>query len=151
MNPPALMRGWKASHHGVARSRQREPPPHRRRAAARFIPLVVLVAGLVAFFALGLDRYVTFQALCHHRDALVAWVGDNPLLAPVVYVLVYAAMVAFSLPGGALATIVGGFLFGTVAGAGYRRDRRHRSAPRCCSSRRARRSARRCAPAPARR
>jgi uncharacterized membrane protein YdjX (TVP38/TMEM64 family) len=92
---------------------------HRRRAAARFIPLIVLVAGLVAFFALGLDRYVKFATLCHHRDALVAWVADNPLLAPVVYILAYAAMVAFSLPGGVLATILGGFLFGTVAGTGY--------------------------------
>jgi uncharacterized membrane protein YdjX (TVP38/TMEM64 family) len=91
----------------------------RRRAVARFVPLIVLVAGLVAFFALDLDRYVRFATLCEHRDALVGWVADQPLIAPVVYILAYAAMVAFSLPGGVLATIVGGFLFGVVAGTGY--------------------------------
>lgn len=91
----------------------------RRRGMARYAPLLVLVLGLVAFFALGLDRYVKFSALCHHRDALVAWTADNPLLAPIVFILAYAAMVAFSLPGGILATLVGGFLFGTAAATGY--------------------------------
>jgi uncharacterized membrane protein YdjX (TVP38/TMEM64 family) len=91
----------------------------RRRSVARFVPLVVLVLGLAAFFALGLDHYIEFSTLCHHRDALVGWAADNRLLAPVVFILAYAAMVAFSLPGGILATLVGGFLFGTGAGAVY--------------------------------
>lgn len=91
----------------------------RHRAVTRFIPLVVLAAGLVAFFALDLDRYVRFSTLCQHRDALVDWVADRPLVAPIAFMLCYAAMVAFSLPGGALATIVGGFLFGVVAATVY--------------------------------
>ena len=91
----------------------------RRRALARFVPLALLAAGLAAFFALGLHRYVQFATLCANADALVAWVGKRPLLAPVVFIAAYAAMVAFSLPGGALATIVGGFLFGFVAGTAY--------------------------------
>jgi uncharacterized membrane protein YdjX (TVP38/TMEM64 family) len=91
----------------------------RRRAMTRFAPLVVLVLGLIAFFALDLERYVRFSMLCEHRDALVGWTADEPLLAPIVFILGYAAMVAFSLPGGILATVLGGFLFGTAAGAAY--------------------------------
>ena len=72
----------------------------RHRAVTRFIPLVVLAAGLVAFFALDLDRFVRFSTLCQHRDALVDWVADRPLVAPITFMLCYAAMVAFSLPGG---------------------------------------------------
>jgi uncharacterized membrane protein YdjX (TVP38/TMEM64 family) len=82
----------------------------------RFLPLGLLAAGLATFFALGLQRYVTFAALADHRAALLAWVGEHPALAPLIYVLSYILVVAFSLPGGALMTLTGGFLFGTWAG-----------------------------------
>jgi uncharacterized membrane protein YdjX (TVP38/TMEM64 family) len=85
----------------------------------RVLPLVVLVAGLVAFFALGLQRYVTFEALAHHREALLAWVAGHRLVAPFAYGLVYIVAVALSVPGGIWLTIGGGFLFGTVAGGLY--------------------------------
>ena len=37
--------------------------PDGRPAWRRFLPLAVLLAGLAAFFALGLDRYVSFRTL----------------------------------------------------------------------------------------
>lgn len=82
----------------------------------RFLPLLVLAAGLGAFFALGLDRYVTLDTLRDNRQALSAWVAKNWALAAFVYVLAYIVMVAFSLPGALVATLTGGFLFGTVFG-----------------------------------
>ncbi|MDQ6959978.1 MAG: TVP38/TMEM64 family protein [Mariprofundaceae bacterium] len=85
----------------------------------RIVPLLVLVAGLAAFFALDLGRYLSFSALGEHRVALLDWVGANNLLAPVVYMLAYVRVVAFSLPGGAVMAISGGFLFGAVMGGAY--------------------------------
>jgi len=85
----------------------------------RVVPLLVLIAGLVAFFALDLDRYLSFSALGEHRVALLDWVSANSLLAPVIYILAYIIVVAFSLPGGAVMTISGGFLFGAVTGGIY--------------------------------
>lgn len=82
----------------------------------RFLPVIVLLAGLGAFFALGLDRYVTLDTLRDNREALSAWVAQNWALAAFVYVLAYILMVAFSLPGALVATLTGGFLFGTVFG-----------------------------------
>ena len=95
-----------------------ETAPNDRRPGAlrRFLPLLILAAGLGAFFALGLDRYVTLDTLRDNRQALSAWVAENWALAAFVYVLAYIAMVAFSLPGGLVATLTGGFLFGTVFG-----------------------------------
>jgi len=84
----------------------------------RIVPLLVLVAGLATFFALDLDRYLSFSALGEHRVALLDWVGANSL-APVIYILAYVMVVAFSLPGGAVMTISGGFLFGAVMGGIY--------------------------------
>jgi len=85
----------------------------------RTLPLLALVAGLTAFFALDLNRYLSFSALGEHRVALLAWVSANSLIAPLLYMLVYVVVVAFSLPGGAVMTISGGFLFGAVMGGVY--------------------------------
>jgi uncharacterized membrane protein YdjX (TVP38/TMEM64 family) len=85
----------------------------------RFLPLVVLVLALGAAFALGLDDYLSFEALRDHREQLLAWVGDNALLAPLVFAALYAAVVALSIPGGAVLTIAGGFLFGALLAGLY--------------------------------
>jgi len=85
----------------------------------RLLPVLVLFAGLAAFFALDLDRYLSFSTLAQHRVALLAWVGSNNWLAPLIYMLIYVVVVAFSLPGGAVMTISGGFLFGALMGGIY--------------------------------
>jgi len=83
----------------------------------RWLPLACLLGGLAAFFALGLDAYVNFATLARHRAELLRWVQANALLAPLVYIVVYIAAVGFSLPGGVLLTLTGGFLFGPIFGA----------------------------------
>jgi len=97
----------------------REAPAPPRSLARRLAPLAVLVAILVLFFALGLDRYVSVTALREHRDALAAFVTGHGALAGLIYVAIYAVAVAASVPGGAVMSIAGGFLFGTVLGALY--------------------------------
>jgi uncharacterized membrane protein YdjX (TVP38/TMEM64 family) len=83
------------------------------------VPLACLVIGCVGFFALGWHKYLTFHTIKAHRAELLDWVAARPLWAPLAYMLVYAVAVAFSLPGGAVLTVTGGFLFGTVLGATY--------------------------------
>src|SRR5712691_5657795 len=78
----------------------------------RLLPILVFVAGLVAFFALGLERYLSLDALRQHRSVLRAWVETSGLLAALVFMAVYIVTVAFSLPGATVLTIAGGFLFG---------------------------------------
>jgi uncharacterized membrane protein YdjX (TVP38/TMEM64 family) len=92
---------------------------NKRSGAARWLPLACLVAGFIAFFALDLHQYLTFDALKAHRADLLAAVAAHPFVAPLVYMLVYAAVVGFSLPGAAVLTVTGGFLFGTGLGAVY--------------------------------
>ncbi|MCE7998431.1 MAG: TVP38/TMEM64 family protein [Rhodobiaceae bacterium] len=82
----------------------------------RLVPLVVLAAGLVAFFVLDLGQYVTLDALKENREFLQTFVAENTALAFTVYMAVYTVMVAFSLPGALIATLTGGFLFGTIFG-----------------------------------
>ena len=84
----------------------------------RLLPLIVLALGLIAFFLFDLDQYVTFDALREHREALIALVDQNAVLAALAYMAIYALAVALSLPGGALLSITCGFLFGTLLGTG---------------------------------
>jgi len=83
------------------------------------MPLIILVAMLGLFFVFDLGQYLSFDALAEHRVSLLDWVDANVLWAPLVYILLYIVVVAFSLPGGLVMTVSGGFLFGAVAGGMY--------------------------------
>ena len=85
----------------------------------RWLPLLVLAAGVIAFFALGLNRYLTFQALGENRDWLLAMVARHGVIAPITFIAVYAATVALSVPGATFLTVTSGFLFGIWLGGLY--------------------------------
>lgn len=85
----------------------------------RLWPLAVIAAGFAAFFAFGLDQYVSLATLRENQADLKAWVAANALLAALLYIGAYILIVALSLPAGAVATLTGGFLFGTWAGGFY--------------------------------
>ncbi len=90
--------------------------PSGRLAPGRLIPIAVLVAGLVAFFVFDMGHYLSFDALREHRGQLMDWVQHSGAIAGLVYIGIYAVVIAFSVPGGAVMTITGGFLFGPVLG-----------------------------------
>jgi uncharacterized membrane protein YdjX (TVP38/TMEM64 family) len=89
-------------------------PP--RRPLARFLPLLLIVAGIVAVFATGLHRSLSFEVLKAQRDALQAFVAAQPLLAAAMFVGAYIAFTALMIPGALWLTIGGGFLFGLPLG-----------------------------------
>jgi uncharacterized membrane protein YdjX (TVP38/TMEM64 family) len=85
----------------------------------RLLPLGLLLLAIVAAFGLGLDDYISFEQLERNRAQLLALVERHPVLAPLAFMLVYAAVIALSVPGGAILTVAGGFLFGVGAGTCY--------------------------------
>jgi len=89
------------------------------RRVVRLLPLAILAGGLAAFFLAGGQQYLSLGTLEHHHETLKAFVGQSGWLAVVAFIGVYALATAFSVPGGALLTVVGGFLFGTSAGTVY--------------------------------
>ena len=84
----------------------------------RFLPLLLLVALVVAVFASGVTRYLSFEALQTHEAALRAFVSANLILALLSFMAVYAVATAISLPGGLILTLTGGYLFGPWIGGG---------------------------------
>jgi uncharacterized membrane protein YdjX (TVP38/TMEM64 family) len=84
--------------------------------ALRILPLVatVVLAG-AAYIASG--GGVSLESLVRHRAAIDDFVASHRMLAIFVYVGIYITVVAVSLPGAALLTLTGGFLFGIAVGA----------------------------------
>jgi uncharacterized membrane protein YdjX (TVP38/TMEM64 family) len=83
----------------------------------RLAPVLVLLALIGAALALRVDRYLTLDSLRENRVQLTAFVQSHGAAAAAGFVLAYICMVALSLPGAAIMTLAGGFLFGAVAGA----------------------------------
>jgi uncharacterized membrane protein YdjX (TVP38/TMEM64 family) len=82
----------------------------------RLIPPAILVILIVAAWALGVTDRLSWAGLAESQTTLKAWVVAHPGLAPCLFVLIYIASATLSLPQGALLTLVGGLLFGTVGG-----------------------------------
>ncbi len=82
----------------------------------RLWPLLALITAMAFVFAMGWHRYLTIGALAENRQALRGFIGAHMLLSLVAFIAVYAAAVALSLPGGAVLTLAGGFLFGWLLG-----------------------------------
>jgi uncharacterized membrane protein YdjX (TVP38/TMEM64 family) len=89
---------------------------HVRR-LGRWLPILALILAGIAFWASGLHRYLSLSVIAENRETLRDLVAGNLLLALAAYALVYVVLTALLVPGTALLTILGGFLFGwAVAG-----------------------------------
>lgn len=85
----------------------------------RFAPIGVVLAGLALAYATGWHERLSLNSLGESRETLQELAAGNPLLAPAGFIALYALAIAFSLPAGAVLTVVSGFLFGWLAGALY--------------------------------
>jgi uncharacterized membrane protein YdjX (TVP38/TMEM64 family) len=83
----------------------------------KWLPLLIIITGFVAFFSLGFHRYLSFQSLKEHRSILLDWTNSNYFLSVGLYMLLYTIAVAISVPGALFLTLAGGFLFGPLWGS----------------------------------
>jgi len=79
------------------------------------ILLLVFVVSASCF----LQGYLSFDNLREHRAILTEFRDANYLVAVVLFILGYTLFVAFSVPGGLLLSLTGGFLFATFPGVFY--------------------------------
>lgn len=82
----------------------------------KYLPLALLILGLAAFWATGLHKWLSLESLAAHRQELLGLVNSHKMSALPIYVMIYAAATAFSIPGGIFLTLTGGFLFGVLWG-----------------------------------
>ncbi len=77
----------------------------------RWLPLILIATLMAIAYASGFADAISFENLRIHRAEIVSFVAERPYQAPLVYIGVYIVTVALSLPGGAMLSIIGGFLF----------------------------------------
>ncbi len=82
----------------------------------RMVLLAVFVGAVVAFFALGGQRYLALETIKAHRDALLSWTQQHHAASLALAFIVYAGTVALSIPGGLVLSLTMGFIFGRLVG-----------------------------------
>ncbi|MBE7183215.1 MAG: TVP38/TMEM64 family protein [Methylobacterium mesophilicum] len=82
----------------------------------RFLPVIAIIGGLALGYALGIQHYLSLDFLAQSRVALKNWAAQHLVLAPALFVVVYALFVALSFPAASVLTVFAGFLFGWAFG-----------------------------------
>lgn len=77
----------------------------------RFVPILLIMVLMAVVYFSGAHRYISFEKLRQNHAALQWMVAHYPTLAPLIFIAVYVLSTALSIPGGALLSIFGGFLF----------------------------------------
>jgi uncharacterized membrane protein YdjX (TVP38/TMEM64 family) len=82
----------------------------------RLAGVAVVVGICAAAWRAGWVQALYWPSLVAHRADWAAAVGQHPVAAPFVFVAIYAAAVAMSLPVGLWLSLLGGLLFGMFFG-----------------------------------
>jgi len=92
-------------------------PARARLALSRFTPLIVVAVLIGLVYGLGLHRDVSFETLIRNRAEIDRLIAQYAVAAVTGYILLYIVVISLSLPGGAILTVTGGFLFGPLVGS----------------------------------
>ncbi|HXY62341.1 MAG TPA: TVP38/TMEM64 family protein [Nitrospirota bacterium] len=85
----------------------------------KVILLVSIIALILIIRSSPLGGLFTIENLKQHRESLLLFVKDYYWLSVFFYICLYILVASLSLPGAAVLTLAGGFLFGTPASTLY--------------------------------
>lgn len=80
-------------------------------------PLVILGIFIGIFWLGGFYHYLNVEEVIARKDELQTLINDNPVMAALGFGILYALIVALSLPFASFLTLTAGFLFGFIWGA----------------------------------
>ena len=78
--------------------------------------VIILLLFIAAFGLIFFSEWISFEALKENRAEISEFRDKNFMLSIVIFWVFYVILVVFSLPGAAVASVSGGFLFGLGAG-----------------------------------
>jgi uncharacterized membrane protein YdjX (TVP38/TMEM64 family) len=82
----------------------------------RLWPLLLLAVIATLVVTTGLHRYLSLEHLAANRNGLRTLINEHYVFALTGFTVLYALIIALSIPGGVVLTIAGGFLFGWLVG-----------------------------------
>ena len=78
--------------------------------------VIILLLIIATFGLIFFSEWISFEALKENRAEISEFRDKNFTLSIVIFWVFYVILVVFSLPGAAVASVSGGFLFGLGAG-----------------------------------
>jgi len=78
--------------------------------------IIILLLIIATFGLIFFSEWISFEALKENRAEISEFRDKNFTLSIVIFWVFYVTLVVFSLPGAAVASVSGGFLFGLGAG-----------------------------------
>jgi uncharacterized membrane protein YdjX (TVP38/TMEM64 family) len=84
----------------------------------QYIPILVLLTVSIISLYFGVHKYLNFETFKANHEYLEAYIAIRPFASIAVYMVAYVVIVALSIPGAGIMTIIGGFLFGQLVGTG---------------------------------
>jgi pyruvate/2-oxoglutarate dehydrogenase complex dihydrolipoamide dehydrogenase (E3) component/uncharacterized membrane protein YdjX (TVP38/TMEM64 family) len=84
--------------------------------SSKLIALTLIAALVAAFFVFDLGHYFSLDYLKSSQHAFKTFYAANPLQTMALFVLLYVAVTALSLPGAAILTLAAGALFDMLVG-----------------------------------
>lgn len=82
----------------------------------KLLPVVAILGLMGLAFSQGWHNYLTLKELALNLETLRTFLDQNYASAIAIFILLYVAVAALSIPGGAVVTISGGLLFGWFIG-----------------------------------
>ncbi len=83
-----------------------------KKTTMRVLIILLLVAGIAAFWYFDLQALLSFDELRQRSDDLQSLATERPLASALAFFLLYVAVTGLSLPGAAIMTLAGGAIFG---------------------------------------
>lgn len=82
----------------------------------KLIIIFILIMGLLAIRFSPAGKILSFENLVLYADKLQSYVNSHFAFSAMLFILIYTISVSMSVPGAAVLTLAGGFLFGIIKG-----------------------------------
>jgi len=82
----------------------------------KYLILLLIIILIGVFFAFDLGHYLTLDYLKSQREAFIDYYQQHRGLTIAIYMALYVAVTALSLPGATIMTLAGGAIFGVLIG-----------------------------------
>jgi uncharacterized membrane protein YdjX (TVP38/TMEM64 family) len=93
--------------------------PEKKFSRGKIVVALIFAVAIFVFFYFDLKQYLSLEALKANRDRLLTFTEAHYTVAVALFIGIYILQTALSLPGGAILTLAGGFLFGSLLGTVY--------------------------------
>jgi uncharacterized membrane protein YdjX (TVP38/TMEM64 family) len=83
----------------------------------RFLPISILLIGLFIAFIFGGADYISLETIRTNKEELKQFIQAKYTTSVIIFIFIYVVTTACSIPGAAILSLLGGYLYGVSLGA----------------------------------